>query len=248
MGAKYKLGFTIIETMLFLAVTGVLIASLLAGVGGSINVQRYHDSVQSLQVALQNQYSAVINVSNQVPAQPLSCDSNANVSYGSGPSSEPRGQGDCVLMGQYITTSNNTTLTMSPVVGYIDPNALPGATDLATLQNYKLNILSSLSQNYPVEWGAAMQKAGSSNSAAFSILILRSPVSGIVMTFIDPNQVIASGLISTMVESTNLTTPLKVCLDSGGLFNTAKRMAVMIVAGATSSSGVETLGDASSGC
>ena len=44
---KLSGGFTIIEVMLFLAVSGVLAAGILATVGGTIGAQRYRDAVDS---------------------------------------------------------------------------------------------------------------------------------------------------------------------------------------------------------
>ena len=46
-------GFTIIEVMLFLAITGLLAVGVLATVGNSINVQRYRDAVVTLQTEVQ---------------------------------------------------------------------------------------------------------------------------------------------------------------------------------------------------
>ena len=44
MGAKTQNGFTIIEVMLFLAITGMLAAAILVGSGVAIGQQRYRDS------------------------------------------------------------------------------------------------------------------------------------------------------------------------------------------------------------
>ena len=50
-------GFTIIETMLFLAISGFLFVGILAGTGSSIANQRYNDSVEGVTNELRNQYS-----------------------------------------------------------------------------------------------------------------------------------------------------------------------------------------------
>ena len=47
-------GFTIIEVMLFLAVTGALAVAILVGSGVAIGQQRYKDSVNSLQSFIQS--------------------------------------------------------------------------------------------------------------------------------------------------------------------------------------------------
>ncbi|MFV0484723.1 MAG: type II secretion system protein [Candidatus Saccharimonadales bacterium] len=58
-------GFTIIEVMLFLAISGFLLVGILAGTGAGIARQRYTDSVQHVAQILREQYSAVINT--QIP-------------------------------------------------------------------------------------------------------------------------------------------------------------------------------------
>ena len=54
-----KKGFTIIEVMLFLALSGFLLAGILAGTGSSISNQRYKDAVQDAVDALRSAYAFV---------------------------------------------------------------------------------------------------------------------------------------------------------------------------------------------
>lgn len=239
-------GFTIIETMLFLAVSGMLIIGLLVGTGTSINIQRYRDSVLSLQTVLQDQYSQVANVSNQLPPQALSCDSAASVSVDPS-STTSRGQSDCVILGRYVRTLNNTTLELSTVVGRAPIAASAASNDITALQQFAIAPLPESVGTQAIEWNAAIQRAGSTADASFSLLILRSPLSGVVRTFINPTESVSGGNIGSLVGATSLTNDLKICVDAGGLFG-VKRMAVNVTKNATGPSGVETLGDASSGC
>jgi type II secretory pathway pseudopilin PulG len=57
-------GFTVIEVMLFLAVTGALAVGILVGAGVSIGQQRYRDSVNSLKSTIQDRYNQTTNVVN----------------------------------------------------------------------------------------------------------------------------------------------------------------------------------------
>lgn len=54
-------GFTIIEVILFVAISAALIVGLLLGVSSAIARQRYNDSVQDLADWLKTQYLAVSN-------------------------------------------------------------------------------------------------------------------------------------------------------------------------------------------
>jgi len=242
-----RAGFTIIETMLFLAITGLLVLGVLVGTGNSINIQRYRDSITSLQAFFQQQYSDVSNISN---------DNLNNVCNGN---NSPRGQSDCVILGSLITTSTvnglSSGLLVRPVLGYIPANSTQSLDDVQIFKNsngpgkpigYNITIPPNItSQTYNIEWGASLVPAGNNSAAHFSVLIVRSPSSGIVRTFIDPN-VAVNNTVQSLVNAAGLTTPIKTCVNSNGLFN-GNKMAVQIIAGSTSSSGVETLGD-NSGC
>ena len=58
---KNKLGFTLIEVSLFLAITGLLFLGVTLGVQNSIYQQRYNDAVQSFANFLGNIYDEVLN-------------------------------------------------------------------------------------------------------------------------------------------------------------------------------------------
>jgi len=64
-GYKQHIGFTIIEVMIFLAISGVLIIGIIAGSGVTVARHRYNDSVQDFAQLLREQYSSVINT--QIP-------------------------------------------------------------------------------------------------------------------------------------------------------------------------------------
>ena len=55
-------GFTIIEVMLFLALTGLMLVGALVGLGANIARQRYKDSVQDVVLMIRNQYDYVTRV------------------------------------------------------------------------------------------------------------------------------------------------------------------------------------------
>ena len=246
-------GFTIIETMLFLGITGLLVVGVLVGAGTSINTQRYKDSVTSLQAALQQQYSEVMNVSNDSPIN--SCDAATNIA---------RGQSSCVVLGRYITTSNSRRLVMKNVIGVIpasedatatlnDINVFLGSKD-GSQPGYNIQVIDTGSQVYDVEWGSSLVNTSANKNTPlnFSMLILRSPVSGAVRTFVAPNTtnqeaVVAAKDIATLVNQSALKQQITVCVDSNGFFDGGKS-AVVVTSNATSASGIEALGEVTSGC
>ncbi len=219
-------GFTIIETMLVLAVTGALITTLLIGVGSSINAQRYRDSVVSLQSILQKQYSEVANVN--------------NTASGVCKPGVPRGQSECVIIGRYITSNDDQKLTIKTV--YLDkmPSTIAGQSDTDILKSGSGVTFASFStfETYEVEWGVLLEPK------KFSILIVRSPSSGVIRTFINDSVLVTN--IQSLITAYNLAVGVKICVQPNGLSG-GTPSAVIVNAGATNASGVETKGD-DSGC
>lgn len=246
MGSSYKSGFTLIETMLFLAITGALVVAVLIGTGASINIQRYHDSVTSLKSFIQKQYSDTINVQNELQPTDISCDSNANV--GAPGATKPRGQSNCVVMGKHITIDQGT-ITTRTVIGH-EGGAPIGSSEVDLMKSYNLSTLASSAETSQLEWGAQIawpiSGGGARNPTTprpISILIIRSPQNGEIYTFTadDTNTPLKSMIVagSGTVPGIYGQSQRTICVDSDGLF-VGNNMAVSINAYATSASDVET--------
>lgn len=241
MSATHKSGFTIIETMLFLAVTGVLVVAILAGTGTSINIQRYHDSVSTFKADLEQQYADVSSVRNEVRAADVSCDTNAVINTSG--TTLPRGQSDCIVLGRYLTI-DDTDITVSTVIGN-NPAALASyATDIKELQDYKLSLLPTSTETSQLEWGARIAWPASGVGAKaptmprqIALLILRSPTSGMTYTF--SSNSVATPLHDVIVAGNAVPgqSQQRICVDSDGGFGGG--LAVLIGAYASTPSSVQ---------
>lgn len=239
MGIKNTHGFTIIEVMLFLGVTGLLTIGILAGSGVAINQQRYRDSVSTLKSFVQQQYNQTTNVTNG-RAGAESC-TNASVLQPpvSVPNPQSRGTSDCLLMGRFITVGEDgKQLTASNVVGYrTSVAAATEATDLAELTtNYRLGVSEIEQESTSVEWNAQVVKPKTTTFYPLSILIIRSPLSGSVMTFIDNgNQTDLDGMVAGGIANENT----DLCVNAPAGSFVGERLAIRVNAFATSQSSIE---------
>lgn len=238
MGTMKRAGFTVIEVMLFLAVTGLLAASVLVGSGIAINQQRYRDSVSSLQSYIQQQYSKVTSVANDRD-QNWTCDSAGNVTAAPNVSAgEPRGTTNCVILGRFITIdATGTNLTASNVVGYELPNTTTQTSDIAEIaNNYKLGISPIDQDTQVIGWGAQVVKPKTTTPQPLSIFIARSPLSGSIITFTQEGiQTNPSNIVSAAL--TNVQRDLCVNADIGTF--AGKRMEVRVIPYATSQSAIQ---------
>lgn len=227
MGRHSQQGFTIIETVLVLAITGVLIAGLLVGIGSSISTQRYKDAVSSLKTELQSQYSQVNNVTNTRDAS-WQCGASATPVQG-GTGMTP-GQSDCVILGRYVAI-DGARMTTATIIGYKVANTV-GVNDIETIKaNYTLGISKDTIADSALEWGAeiAWPAEGEGRQTprtprALSILIVRSPTSNTTYTFTS-DAVTATGSVNSqslkaiMVANVNTAPGQKqryVCIEPDG--------------------------------
>lgn len=245
MGAKTQNGFTIIEVLLFLSVTGLLAIGILAGSGLAISQQRYRDSVNSLKSYIQQQYSEVANVINS-RTQTWNCDNTATINEVPA-GGQARGTSDCVVLGRYLTISDTgTLLTASNVVGYRISGAAEATTDIAEIaNNYRLAISPVDQDEEEVAWGAQVVKQKTTAAQPMSILILRSPLSGSLITFsMEGVQTNLNTLVS--LANTNQVRDLCVNADIGTFVG--KRLEVRMDAYATSQSAISIPPESESVC
>jgi type II secretory pathway pseudopilin PulG len=233
MGKHSQTGFTIIEVMLFLAVTGLLAVGILVGSGVAIGQQRYRDSVNSLKSFIQQQYSEVTNVINS-RNNDWNCNANGEVTQGAG---QPRGTSECVLLGRLITIGDTgTQITASNVVGYRTPGAPSGTSDILEIGNYRLHISPIDQTTEEVAWGAQIVKPGGANPMPFSILIVRSPLSGSLYTFTKDGM---QANLNSMIDEDNIRTAKDLCVNADVGTFVGRRMEVRIDAFAANQSAVQ---------
>lgn len=251
MGTHFKHGFTIIETMLVLAVTGVLVAGLLVGLGASISNQRYLDSVATFKSFVQEQYSKINNVTNDRNAN-WACDASANPVEVNG-GGVALGQSDCVLLGRYVGIVDDR-LTTATVVGYPRVATPSASTINSVINDYTLGISRSSVEQSALEWGARIAWPASGVGAAsptsprsLSLLLIRSPENGTTYTFTSDtvneiDSVTGATLTSMMVPNIAATNPGQgarvICVEPGGV-NVPEKLAIYIGAGASTANAVE---------
>ena len=211
-------GFTIIEVILFLAISGALAVALLATFGGSISRQRFRDSIISTQAFVQSQYHETLNVVNN--RQAASCSSGSG-STTSGDGSVVRGASACVVLGRALVFARDSAqVTMYSVLG-TEPIIPPTTTGPELLKEYKPGIDTSSAQTYTIPWGEKISSINPSTST--NILLLRSPDTGLVLTFGGGTDL--QNTISAGTHSVNL------CIKTQDLLGTAAVVSLSPVSG-----------------
>jgi hypothetical protein len=146
------------------------------------------------------------------------------------------------MLGRYIAYSGGNSITIKNVIGSQFNNTTV-TDDVSAFQQYNLTL--SPFSTYDLEWNTLI-KNSSNSPMSFSILMLRSPLSGIVRSFVNNTTVTADNKLSDLLTSTFLDTSAQLCVDPNGL-TTNKQMEVLINAGASNSAAIETIGDGVAG-
>lgn len=217
-------GFTVIELMLFLGVTGVLFTVLMVGVNSNITQQRYRESVLNLSTLIQNQYAEVANAQNE-RSDSLKCTVS---SEGSGSeavkritiseqasSNSPRGQSmPCVLLGRAVqVTDMGAAVKMSSVVG-VEPassETIASVGDIEALKAYSPQLTTYNDRSLPIDWGARLMS--NHETSTTSILILRSPASGLLRVFTSADSLSGNADLASLITRAAATNPVVNCFE-----------------------------------
>lgn len=210
MGRKRKqFGFTITEVSMVLAISSALAVAILATATISINQQRYNDAIMTLLSRVQREYVATTRVVNGGEDQAL------------GTCNGPRGTNDCLILGRFIAlNSAGTELTTGNIYGIPTTDDLPTG-DLAALQTYTFRssydtaTAGTLSTQL-LPWDVRVELPERSGDSTLNIVILRSPVSGNVLTFVGTRNDVASGDTRNLITAAAMT-QRTLCVDAQGL-------------------------------
>jgi type II secretory pathway pseudopilin PulG len=232
MATSKQSGFTIVEVMLFLGITGLVMAFMLNGVSSSLNQRRYQDAANSLLAYVQSQYNLVANVN------------NTRTTVGDGleaacGDTTVAGTSDCTVVGRVLHASPGGETTTSKITS----TWVIATADVAKLSSGATLTAANLQEGkdvdtYDMQWGTQLVEASDHAAAlTFSILIARSPTNGIIHTYINPGTDKSPADIAA--ASDNLTQDFKLCVDPVGLLGgSADPAGTMIQHGATNTSGV----------
>ncbi len=171
-----KAGFTIIEVALFLALSGLLMVGLIAGTSASISRQRYNDSVNSFGEFLRTAYNDVSNISNDGTGR-----SNRAI-YGKllifGEASEPGTVVSYDVVGFAVNSSHISDSDTRTVLRKVGANIMYNTTEGAGVPVWQFYRRTT----YTVPWSASLERSDGGRYYG-ALLIVRSPVSGIIQTY-----------------------------------------------------------------
>lgn len=235
MGTKKK-GFSLIEVVLFLGITGLIVSVMLIGVGAGLNQQKYRDALSSLMGYVQNQYNLVANVNNTRPNTEV-CN-GARIISGIGPTA---GRSDCTVVGMLLRTVGGEEVTSTKVISTVDPTTLPKNSDdseTEVLRDARL-VSAPNPDTYNPSWDTTIVTSGVNDPMNFSILIVRSPTTGVIHTFVSNSGTTEPANFFVGASATANAADLKLCLAPNGLLGFSNQPSgIMIAADAANSSGV----------
>ena len=237
--ARRAQGFTIIETSLVLAITGLIVFGILFGIGNALNSQRYTDAVNQMVDFFRGQYTQITSTVNDRAPNTTTCT----------PSGDGiRGASDCLLTGRIVRGGSDGVLRVYRLIAKTDPSRNPSITiannDNEILAAATLSQDPTIIDSYSPEWGAKLTPAGSSATAEFTLMVVRTPISGTVHTFTSGSSTTPlTDLIDSAVVPQN---DRSFCMDPGGSYLVgAGRVGIRIQKDAANTTGVQTIASGS---
>ncbi len=229
-------GFTIIEVILFLAISGLLLLVAFAFTASSIRNTRFSDATKSLENFVKDQYTRVQTNSlalntpdgRRPVCSPSSAVAGENASSGTGTS-------NCILMGSILEfnpiAGDRRTVNIYPILGYA-PNSS------SNISQANLRVWTESTEQYQLPWQAEFVTARvfrmsttppSMLDGINSIVILRDTTSERINFHLIRDNLRARSLSSLDFESASSGTrnlPTLICIrsDDGGSLRGAVRI------------------------
>lgn len=178
-------GFTIIEVMLFLAITGVLFATLILGVGSNIFRQNYLNAVRSYEALLQGEYAEAVSTKQEVDATLKECASGAVPMTGGLTRSSGRGTTQCIILGRLIQVNpGGASVTVSSVTGQDISSSSGNLGDIDALLASEPKETLIGKRTIELDAGITLRTTTAPRADSTAVvLIVRSPLSGLVHIF-----------------------------------------------------------------
>lgn len=169
-------GFTIVEVMLFLGISGMLLLMVIIGSGMMAARQRFTDTTDSLETRLVSEYDQVANGVNTRGAS-SSCPSDTTTIAGTSK--------NCLLLGRLLTISDDRQHIDSRYVVSTSAS-VNGLSDADKLLSVGPTVVDDSMTTYELKWGATIFSAsrstvgasGTGRGVVDTIAILRIPDSG----------------------------------------------------------------------
>lgn len=234
MSGDKQRGFTIIEVILFLAISGFLVVGILAATGTTISVQRYKDATNSLLSFIQGQYDRTANIQNNQDGFKVCSAGSISTSA---TKLTPGSSLSCYIVGRLLTVSDDgQKITSRPVYGTGEGSAADD--DITSLVNADLFVDTSdtaeIPETYMPEWQTRLNIPKQPTAMdGWQLLIVRSPSTGTIRTFTT-----MTGDIFTKLTDAASRQDVTACVDPSGLV-APQLQGVVIVEDAYSASGVK---------
>jgi type II secretory pathway pseudopilin PulG len=208
-------GFTIIEVLLFLAISVALLLVALASITSSINTTRFGDAIRSTESFLQQQYNEV-STGRDVRQGSESClDGVVDSAHSSTP-----GTTNCVILGRLIkfdVHTNSGQIASRYIIAKDTTATVTGANESEKIANLDPKVFDSaeLNTDFTNPWTlpyADMNRADGSPVGA--IAIIRSPITGHMLLYSFPYSFTATNLSTVEINQANLANEVKLCMKS----------------------------------
>ena len=213
-------GFTIIEVMLFLSISGLMMAGVLALISGTIERQRYKDVVYSTIDYLKGQYNSTSNThNNRLPTTGCTGGSiQSDTSAGTA-----RGSSDCYIVGRIVRSNDTATSMVSyPVLATRDltSSAVTSATTEKEVLSSMGLLIDDVTDNeaYSLGYDTFLSAPESDEPQPFSMLVVRVPTSNLLRTFLVTGNGAQNRSLSEIVDSSSNGT---LCIESRGLIGSS---------------------------